>query len=118
MNSALLLAAAAVGTRIPITNEVLIDGRSMGAGSDLEPFMFQCYSEVYNPPQSMGIVEKGQTVKVVGSEIEVILHMRGRCEGYGSFDYRVGRCSAKSTEVETVSEEKTVEHTIQSYEIK
>merc|ERR1719230_967654 len=41
----------------------------------------------------MGIIAKGQTVKVVGSDVKVELHMRGRCEKYGSYDYTVGKCT-------------------------
>merc|ERR1719327_2019288 len=66
----------------------------------------------------MGIIEKGQTVKVVGSEVKVVLHMRGRCEKYGSYDYDVGACEpGTAADGETISQEYTADHTIQSYEI-
>merc|ERR1719407_345289 len=66
----------------------------------------------------MGIIEKGQTVKVIGSEVKVVLHMRGRCEKYGSYDYDVGACEpGTAADGETISQEYTADHTIQSYEI-
>jgi len=113
-----MLLVTATAMKIPITNEVIINGNSMGTGSDLEAYMGMCHSESYNPPLSMGIIEKGQTVKVVGSEVKVVLHMRGRCEKYGSYDYDVGACEpGTAADGETISKEYTTDHTIQSYEI-
>merc|ERR1740133_251294 len=109
--------ATVAALQIPITNEVIINGRSFGTGSELEPFMDTCRTEVYNPPVDMGVVAKGQTVKVVGAEVKVVLHMRGNCESYYSYDYTVGKCSSKTTAVETVSDEWTADHAIQSLEI-
>merc|ERR1719152_891305 len=54
----------------------------------------------------MGIIAKGQTVKVVGSDVKVELHMRGRCEKYGAYDYTVGKCTTDGG-METVSDEYT-----------
>jgi len=116
--------ATALAMKIPITNEVVIKGKggdpdiSLGTGSDLEASMGTCHSESYNPPLSMGIIEKGQTVKVTGAEVKMILHMRGRCEKYGSFDYEVGACKpGTAADGETVSESYTTDHTIQSWEL-
>ena len=118
MSFSKMLLIGATAIKIPITNEVIINGNSMGTGSDLESYMGMCHSESYNPPLSMGIIEKGQTVKVVGSEVKVVLHMRGRCEKYGSYDYDVGACEpGTAADGETISQEYTADHTIQSYEI-
>ena len=118
MSFSKMLIIGATALKIPITNEVIINGNSMGTGSDLEAYMGMCHSESYNPPLSMGIIEKGQTVKVVGSEVKVVLHMRGRCEKYGSYDYDVGACEpGTAADGETISQEYTADHTIQSYEI-
>jgi len=118
MSFSKMLLVTATAIKIPITNEVIINGNSMGTGSDLESYMGMCHSESYNPPLSMGIIEKGQTVKVVGSEVKVVLHMRGRCEKYGSYDYDVGACEpGTAADGETISQEYTADHTIQSYEI-
>lgn len=119
MTGLALFLAVASATRVPITNEVFIGGRSQGSGSDLDAFMFQCYTQVYQPPVAMGIIEKGTVVKVVGSDIQIKMHMRGRCEGYGSFDYTLGKCDPKlgGAAGETPADEMTVDHAIQSYEI-
>merc|ERR1719231_617135 len=113
-----LIVVSALALQIPVTNEVTINDVSIGKGNDLESYMGACHSESYNPPLSMGIIEKGQTVKVVGSEVKVVLHMRGRCEKYGSYDYDVGACEpGTAADGETISKEYTADHTIQSYEI-
>merc|ERR1719185_45781 len=81
--------------------------------------MNQCFSETYNPPVSMGIIKKGTTVKVKGSEVVVKLHMRGRCESYGNYDYTIGHCHAQhSDESEIIDDDFVTEHTIQSFEIR
>ena len=113
----MLTLVLAVATLIPVTNEVLVDGKTYGSGSDLESQVSMgCQTGVYQPPASMGIIAKGQTVKVVGSDVKVELHMRGRCEKYGAFDYTVGKCTTDGG-METVSDEYTADHTIQSFSI-
>ena len=109
----------ALAAQIPVTNEVFINERSQGKGSEMEGQMNTCHMEVYQPPLSMGIIEKGQTVKVVGSDVKVLLHMRGRCNEYGHYDYQVGQCSTEGAGAggETVAESWTATHAIQSYEI-
>merc|ERR1719163_2014338 len=93
--------------------------RSQGKGSALEALMNKCNMEVYQPPLSMGIVKKGEKVKVVGSEVKVELHMRGRCDKYEAYDYVVGTCSTEGAGAggETVEQEWTAPVPIQSYAI-
>jgi len=100
-------------TKIPWSEEVLIDGQSIGRGNDLEQVMHKCTTEIYNPPSSMGAILPGQVVEVDGSNIFVMLHMRGRCEKYASYDYTVGKCDPHSNSTDTWSGN----HTIQSYEV-
>merc|ERR1719353_702923 len=95
-----VVAALGLDGMIPFGNEVIIGERSYGQGSEMEPMMNKCFSESYAPPANMGIIKKGTTVKVKGSEVVVKLHMRGRCESYGHYDYFV------------------TDHTIQSFEIR
>ena len=84
----------------------------------MEPFINQCQSESYEPPLNMGIVKKGATVTVVGSEVVVKLHMRARCETYSVYDYQVGHCHAQHSELHgTITEELMMNHTIQSFTI-
>ena len=67
----------------------------------------------------MGIIEKGTTIKVKGSEVVVKLHMRGRCESYGHYDYTVGHCHAQhSDESEIIDADFVTDHVIQSFEIR
>jgi hypothetical protein len=100
-------------TNIPFSEEVIIGGQSIGKGNDLESFMFKCFTDIYNPPTSMGAIQAGEVVEVVGSNIFVTLHMRGRCEKYASYDYSVGLCDVKTKHSDTFSSN----HTIQSYEV-
>ena len=112
-------AALVISTEIPFGNEVIIGDRSYGKGSEMEPMMNQCFSEIYAPPANMGIIKKGTSVKVKGSEVVVKLHMRGRCESYGHFDYTIGHCHAQhSDESEIIDADHVTEHTIQSFEIR
>ena len=114
----------ATGLQIPITNEVLFKDpkthawRSQGTGNDL--IVNTCESDTYQPPVSMGIIEKGQVVKVVGGEVKVELHMRGRCDKYEAYDYVVGKCDPTlgGAGGETPVDEWTAPVPIQSYEIK
>merc|ERR1719506_1338930 len=81
--------------------------------------MNQCFSETYNPPASMGIIKKGTSVKVKGSEVVVKLHMRGSCESYGHYDYTIGHCHAQhSDESDIIDDDFVTDHTIQSFEIR
>merc|ERR1719316_297584 len=41
----------------------------------------------------MGIIPKGKTVTVKGTEVKLVLHMRGRCEKYNVYDYTIGTCN-------------------------
>merc|ERR1719235_3149988 len=104
---------------IPFGNEVFIGDRSYGNGSEMEPMMNKCFSESYSPPASLGIIKKGTKVVVKGSEVVVKLHMRGRCESYGDYDYTIGHCHAQhSDESDIIDADYTTEHTIQSFEIR
>merc|ERR1719185_19424 len=81
--------------------------------------MNQCFSETYNPPAAMGIIKKGTKVVVKGSEVVVKLHMRGRCESYGHYDYTIGHCHAQhSDESDIIDDDFVTDHTIQSFEIR
>merc|ERR1719191_996797 len=114
-----VVAALDIKGKIPFGNEVFIGDRSYGNGSEMEPMMNQCFSEIYAPPANMGIIKKGTTVKVKGSEVVVKLHMRGRCESYGHFDYQIGHCHAQhSSESDIIDADYVTEHTIQSFEIR
>merc|ERR1719160_1452218 len=110
---------AASDLKIPYGNEVIIGDRSYGNGSEMEPMMNQCFSESYAPPANMGIIKKGTKVVVKGSEVVVKLHMRGRCESYGHYDYTVGHCHAQhSDESEIIDADFVTDHVIQSFEIR
>merc|ERR1719353_202264 len=114
-----VVAALGLDGMIPFGNEVIIGERSYGKGSEMEPMMSQCFSEIYNPPLSMGIIKKGTSVKVKGSEVVVKLHMRGRCESYGHYDYTIGHCHAQhSDESDIIDDDFVTDHTIQSFEIR
>merc|ERR1719183_937220 len=77
------------------------------------------FSETYAPPANMGIIKKGTSIKVKGSEVVVKLHMRGRCENYGHYDYTVGHCHAQhSDESDIIDDDFVTDHTIQSFEIR
>merc|ERR1719224_369417 len=81
--------------------------------------MNKCFSEVYSPPAAMGIIEKGTKIKVKGSEVVVKLHMRGRCQSYGTYDYTIGHCHAQhSSESDIIDHDFVTDHTIQSFEIR
>jgi hypothetical protein len=109
---------AADKMEIPFTNEVIIDGRSYGKGSEMEPFINQCQSESYEPPLSMGIIKKGSKVSVVGSEVILKMHLRARCESYSVYDYQVGHCHAQHSALHgTITEDMVMNHTIQSFTI-
>merc|ERR1719191_1878676 len=114
-----VVAALDIKGKIPFGNEVFIGDRSYGNGSEMEPMMNQCFSESYAPPANMGIIKKGTSIKVKGSEVVVKLHMRGRCESYGHYDYTIGHCHAQhSDESEIIDDDFVTEHTIQSFEIR
>ena len=117
--AAVVVSAVDLANMIPFGNEVFIGDRSYGNGSEMEPMMNKCFSEVYSPPAAMGIIEKGTTIKVKGSEVVVKLHMRGRCESYGHYDYTVGHCHAQhSDESEIIDADFVTDHVIQSFEIR
>ena len=117
--AAVVVSAIDLENMIPFGNEVIIGDRSYGSGSEMEPMMNKCFSEVYAPPANMGIIKKGTTIKVKGSEVMVSLHMRGRCEKYASFDYTVGHCHAQhSSESDIIDDDFVTSHTIQSFEIR
>merc|ERR1719488_426407 len=66
----------------------------------------------------MGIIEKGTKISVKGSEVRVKLHMRGRCETYGHYDYEIGHCHAQhSDESNIIDDDYVTDHVIQSFEI-
>jgi hypothetical protein len=110
-----VLVSCALALQIPITNEVIFNGESFGKGSDMVGMMNQCFTGVYTGTGTVALA-KGQTVKVVGPDVMVKLHMRGRCEGYNTYDYEVGKCGTGSG-MDTPSDEFTADHPIQSYEI-
>merc|ERR1719263_1961393 len=67
----------------------------------------------------MGIIKKGTSIKVKGSEVVVKLHMRGRCESYGHYDYTIGHCHAQhADESDVIDSDFVTTHTIQSFEIR
>ena len=112
------LVSFALSAQIPITNEVIFDGKSLGTGSDLSPLMGQCNTGSYTHTDP-GILPKGGSVTVKGSDVKVELHMRGRCESYHSYDYTVGGCDPKlgGAAGETPTETFTADHPVQSYKI-
>ena len=117
--AAVAVVAVDLSNMIPFGNEVIIGDRSYGNGSEMEPMMNKCFSETYAPPANMGIIKKGTTIKVKGSEVTVKLHMRGRCENYGHYDYQIGHCHAQhSSESDIIDDDYVTEHTIQSFEIR
>ena len=117
--AAVVVSAVDLSGMIPFGNEVFIGDRSYGNGSEMEPMMNKCFSESYAPPANMGIIKKGTTIKVKGSEVVVKLHMRGRCESYGHYDYTIGHCHAQhSDESDGIDDDFVTDHTIQSFEIR
>ena len=87
---AVLLAAAATATNIPITEKVSIEGTEVYSQSAGHAQINQCVSF---PKMFVDSASK-PTITVCGTQTKVTVFLRNECQGYSSYQQVIGTCGA------------------------